>query len=94
MLFAEKRFLHDPKHCKTCKATLQRLRASAARAYTVVCEQCKESTTVPFLPTQGKPVFCRECFQLRQRYSAHIPEIHVSGRSPVLETKARVEEEK
>jgi CxxC-x17-CxxC domain-containing protein len=27
------------------------------------CSQCGRETTVPFRPTQGRPVFCRECFQ-------------------------------
>ena len=27
------------------------------------CSGCGKETTVPFKPTQGRPVFCRECFQ-------------------------------
>ena len=27
------------------------------------CSQCGKETTVPFRPTQGRPVLCRECFQ-------------------------------
>jgi CxxC-x17-CxxC domain-containing protein len=30
------------------------------------CSQCGKETTVPFKPTQGRPVFCRECFQQRR----------------------------
>ncbi len=30
------------------------------------CSQCGKETTVPFRPTQGRPVFCRECFQQRR----------------------------
>jgi CxxC-x17-CxxC domain-containing protein len=26
------------------------------------CSQCGKETTVPFRPTQGRPIFCRECF--------------------------------
>jgi CxxC-x17-CxxC domain-containing protein len=26
------------------------------------CSQCGKDTTVPFRPTQGRPIFCRECF--------------------------------
>ena len=29
----------------------------------VVCAECGKNTTVPFKPTQGKPVLCRECFK-------------------------------
>lgn len=27
-----------------------------------ICSECKKECTVPFKPTQGKPVFCKECF--------------------------------
>jgi CxxC-x17-CxxC domain-containing protein len=28
----------------------------------VTCSKCGKATTVPFTPTPGRPVFCRECF--------------------------------
>lgn len=28
----------------------------------VTCTKCNKATTVPFVPTPGRPVFCRECF--------------------------------
>ena len=31
-----------------------------------VCAVCGKETTVPFKPTQGRPVLCRECFQQRK----------------------------
>ena len=30
--------------------------------HTVVCSSCGKETEVPFRPTAGKPVYCRECF--------------------------------
>jgi CxxC-x17-CxxC domain-containing protein len=27
------------------------------------CSECGAETTVPFKPTQGRPVLCRSCFQ-------------------------------
>jgi CxxC-x17-CxxC domain-containing protein len=27
------------------------------------CSDCGTETTVPFKPTQGRPVLCRSCFQ-------------------------------
>ena len=36
--------------------------------YPAVCSQCGKETEVPFQPTAGKPVYCRECFQ-QQRSS-------------------------
>ena len=34
------------------------------------CSHCGKETTVPFKPTQGRPVFCRECFQSRRTAAA------------------------
>jgi CxxC-x17-CxxC domain-containing protein len=30
------------------------------------CSACGVETTVPFRPTQGRPVLCRSCFQKAQ----------------------------
>ena len=34
----------------------------------VVCSECKKECEVPFKPTEGKPVYCRECFQKRRKF--------------------------
>ena len=34
--------------------------------YPAVCSECGRETEVPFNPTPGKPVYCRECFQSRK----------------------------
>jgi CxxC-x17-CxxC domain-containing protein len=31
--------------------------------HAAVCSNCGKETEVPFQPTPGKPVYCRECFQ-------------------------------
>ena len=31
------------------------------------CSQCGRSTTLPFRPSQGKPVYCQTCFQARRQ---------------------------
>ena len=75
MFFADKGFKNEPKRCKTCKA--KRATGNGAETGTVhrvetktVCSQCGKETTVPFKPTQGRPVYCRECFQQRRTMSA------------------------
>lgn len=37
--------------------------------YPAVCSECGRETEVPFNPTPGKPVYCRECFQNRKASS-------------------------
>jgi CxxC-x17-CxxC domain-containing protein len=32
----------------------------------VVCAECGATTTVPFKPTSGRPVYCRDCFRSRR----------------------------
>ncbi len=32
------------------------------------CSECKQECEVPFKPTEGKPVFCRECYKKRKSY--------------------------
>ncbi len=29
----------------------------------VICSDCGKEAEVPFKPTEGRPVYCRECFQ-------------------------------
>ncbi len=31
-----------------------------------ICSECKKECEVPFKPTEGKPVYCKECFMNRQ----------------------------
>jgi CxxC-x17-CxxC domain-containing protein len=75
MFFADKGFKNEPKRCKNCKSRRQGGERGAgggggggyARSETkTTCSQCGKETTVPFKPTQGRPVYCRECFQQRR----------------------------
>jgi CxxC-x17-CxxC domain-containing protein len=75
MFFADKGFKNEPKRCKACKASRAQGNGSGSgsvqRVETkTVCSQCGKETTVPFKPTQGRPVYCRECFQQRRTISA------------------------
>ncbi len=72
LFFRDKGLVNPPKRCKTCKqAKNERLAAiTAAQAagvkqrieVAVHCASCNSYTTVPFYPSQGRPVFCRSCF--------------------------------
>jgi CxxC-x17-CxxC domain-containing protein len=78
MFFADKGFKNEPKRCKACKGNRGQSMSAGPGSGNMqrvetktVCSQCGKETTVPFKPTQGRPVFCRECFQ--QRRSAGPP---------------------
>lgn len=32
-------------------------------SFEVTCATCGQSTTVPFKPTEGRPVYCRDCYK-------------------------------
>ncbi len=32
------------------------------------CSECGEECEVPFKPTEGKPVYCRECYRKKRRF--------------------------
>ena len=70
MFFADKGFKNEPKRCKDCKSkrgTSTSTTGNVQRSETrTTCSQCGKETTVPFKPTQGRPVYCRECFQQRR----------------------------
>jgi CxxC-x17-CxxC domain-containing protein len=69
----DKQFRNEPKRCKSCKAKrISVLGAAPQRSgfqnhgkveTQAVCSQCGKQTTVPFRPTQGRPVLCRDCFR-------------------------------
>jgi CxxC-x17-CxxC domain-containing protein len=68
LFYADKNFKNEPKRCKGCKGKRSaRMGGGRERVETVTnCSQCGKETTVPFKPTQGRPVFCKECFQARK----------------------------
>ena len=92
LFFFDKQFKNDPKRCKPCKSRRSGLAAAAngatgpaaaglSRTETrTQCSDCGIETTVPFKPTQGRPVLCRQCFQLKNRAAAGVP---VSVPSPM-----------
>jgi CxxC-x17-CxxC domain-containing protein len=72
LFFRDKGLQNPPKRCKECKqAKNNRLNAILQANETgvkqkievaVYCAQCNGYTTVPFYPSQGRPVLCRSCF--------------------------------
>jgi len=36
--------------------------------FKAVCAECNQECEVPFKPTEGKPVFCRDCYKKKKGY--------------------------
>jgi CxxC-x17-CxxC domain-containing protein len=74
LFFHDKQFKNAPKRCKSCKTKRVSVLGSSLSSSSnggkvetrTVCSQCSKETTVPFRPTQGRPVLCRECFQQKR----------------------------
>lgn len=47
------------------------------------CSSCGKECEVPFKPTPGKPVYCRECFATHR----HMPQKNSGKSSPAFEPK-------
>ena len=72
VFFRDKGLKNPPKRCKECKQAKNERLASIATAQAtgikqkievaVYCARCTGYTTVPFYPSQGRPVYCRSCF--------------------------------
>lgn len=79
--YAERNF-SQPRRCAKCRAARKNSTAPEGAAgpdpkdeaapprkhpeVPIICAQCGMKSTVPFYPTQGKPVYCRPCHLSRQ----------------------------
>ena len=70
--FRDKQLQNPPKRCRACKQAKNERLAAITSAQTagvkqrievaVNCARCEATTTVPFYPSQGRPVYCRSCY--------------------------------
>ena len=70
--YAERGFTNEPKRCRDCREKRKsqgdggRSRSSR-ESHEVTCAECGAVTTVPFKPTEGRPVYCGDCFRAKRR---------------------------
>jgi CxxC-x17-CxxC domain-containing protein len=80
--FAEKGFTNEPTRCPDCRRAAKAARnpgghGSSRRGdayghrtqrtmHPATCSACGQETTVPFVPSGDKPVYCSDCFQSRR----------------------------
>ncbi len=72
VFYRDKNLQNPPKRCKECKQAKNERLAAITNAQNsgikqkievaVHCAKCGAYTTVPFYPSQGRPVYCRSCF--------------------------------
>ena len=69
--YREKGLTNAPTRCKSCREKRKSERGQGGSAaasgggreqHAAVCSRCGAETTVPFVPTGSRPVYCRDCF--------------------------------
>ena len=75
--YAERGFV-EPARCPNCRAARRQQRGDTPatssttstrterQLYPAICAECGKETLVPFEPRQGRPVYCRDCYQRLQ----------------------------
>lgn len=76
--YAEKGFTNDPGRCPQCRAARKNRNRQngqggggyrqSRQMHPAVCSSCGKTTEVPFKPTEGRPVYCRDCFRRVSSY--------------------------
>ena len=73
--FQAKGYSNAPKRCPSCRQARKTRQLNSGKfqniqpgfrserqLFPAVCAQCGKSTQVPFQPKEGRPVFCRDCY--------------------------------
>jgi len=64
--YSSRGLLNEPKRCSECRTARRGERRGgygvSRRAFSTICASCGVETTVPFEPTEGRPVYCKECY--------------------------------
>ncbi|MDD5038952.1 MAG: zinc-ribbon domain containing protein [Dehalococcoidales bacterium] len=75
--FASRGYTNEPKRCPTCREARKARYGNNGNSYRndssgyrpsrqmfpVKCSECGKDTEVPFEPTNGRPVYCSDCYR-------------------------------
>jgi len=95
---------HEPTRCKSCREARKTTRGGNGHStgasfggdrelHLVVCSECGNETQVPFLPTSGRPVFCRDCYRSRRPEPVGVSTGRTMGRPSAPRTMGEVSAE-
>ena len=75
--FQSRGYTNEPKRCLECRDARKASRygnggnsygnsrygsSSPRQMFPAVCAECSKETEVPFEPREGRPVYCRDCY--------------------------------
>ncbi len=83
--YRERGLTNEPTRCKACREKRKTGRGGSGggggggslsgrpekQMYPATCSQCGRDTEVPFMPTSGRPVLCRDCFNASKGGGGH-----------------------
>ena len=75
--FASRGYTNEPKRCPPCRQARKAQQGNNGNSYgngsysyrpsrqmfPVKCSECGKDTEVPFEPTNGRPVYCSDCYR-------------------------------
>ena len=67
--FYEEKGFDKPRRCPACRAAKKK-RFDQKQMHDAVCASCGNQTQVPFEPSQGRPVYCEDCFRRMKQAQA------------------------
>ncbi len=80
--FREKGLQNVPVRCPECRAARKLEMGVKPRVeHQVICAECGAHTTVPFVPRQGRPVYCGPCYAEGSESSTENAPEHVHAQS-------------
>ena len=60
--YATQGFKNEPLSCKECRIARKNASRVPKEMHVTSCASCGGEARVPFLPVEGRPVFCSECY--------------------------------
>jgi CxxC-x17-CxxC domain-containing protein len=69
--YQSKGYTNEPKRCPSCRQARKTERngngghsyGSPRQMFPAICAECGKETQVPFEPTNGRPVYCSDCYR-------------------------------
>ena len=73
--FAQRGYTNEPKRCQECRQARKAEKNSSGggfgngsystqrQMFPATCSDCGKTTTVPFEPRSGRPVYCSDCYR-------------------------------
>ncbi len=70
--FGSKGYTNAPKRCPSCRRARKSERngnsgygyRAQREMFPAICDECGKDTEVPFEPSEGRPVYCSDCYSV------------------------------